>query len=119
MGYYTDHTLEMKNVTTQETFNQITEWLAERGLTGYAFEDSGTYNQDTCYGCFYPYGECKWSQHDCDMRDLAAAFPTVVFKLHGDGEDFDDVWDEYYLDGKEEHLDWIIKPRTPTKIAWY
>ena len=34
------------------------------------------------------------------MRDLSKEFPDVVFKLHGEGEDNEDIWDKYFMNGK-------------------
>jgi hypothetical protein len=42
----------------------------------------------------------KWYDREKDMRALSSQFPTVLFTLHGEGEDNDDIWTEYYLDGK-------------------
>lgn len=44
--------------------------------------------------------ECKWYEHEREMRDLSKEFPDIVFKLHGEGEDNEDVWDKYFVNGK-------------------
>lgn len=44
--------------------------------------------------------EYSWYAHDHDMLLLSKEFPTVTFKLHGRGEDYGDVWDTYYRNGK-------------------
>lgn len=45
---------------------------------------------------------CKWYDHEEDMRAMSQAIPDVVFKLHGEGEENDDIWDSYYLNGKSQ-----------------
>ena len=42
----------------------------------------------------------KWYDCDKDMRLLSYRFPDVVFELRGDGEDFEDVWAQYYKGGR-------------------
>lgn len=52
-------------------------------------------------GLYLEYGESvKWYEHDKDMRELSLEFPELTFKLHGNGEDADDVWNAYYRNGK-------------------
>ncbi len=36
------------------------------------------------------------------MIAMSLAFPHVLFKLHGEGEENDDIWDAYFLDGKSQ-----------------
>lgn len=47
-----------------------------------------------------PFDMFKWYDDDDDMLKLSQAFPGVIFKLHGQGEEFEDIWDSYYKDGK-------------------
>ena len=35
----------------------------------------------------------KWYDWEEDMKKLAKMFPTILFVLHGDGEDSDDLWE--------------------------
>jgi hypothetical protein len=44
--------------------------------------------------------DCKWYEHEEDMRRLSNMFPTVFFTLEGEGEESGDIWKEYYLGGK-------------------
>lgn len=41
-----------------------------------------------------------WYDHQKDMGRLSVAFPDVLFTLWGCGQETDDQWKEYYLDGK-------------------
>lgn len=44
--------------------------------------------------------DLKWYDHEKEMRKLSEEFPDVLFKLHGEGEDNDDIWDKYFMSGK-------------------
>lgn len=45
-------------------------------------------------------GAARW--YDCNdyMKELSKLFPETVFKLHGEGEQNDDLWDAYFKNGK-------------------
>ena len=45
-------------------------------------------------------GAAKWYDFVVDMKKFSRAFPKTVFKLHGEGEQNDDLWDAYFKDGK-------------------
>jgi hypothetical protein len=47
-------------------------------------------------------GYSKWRREDYEpkMVSLSREFPDVLFALHGDGEETDDLWYAYYLGGK-------------------
>jgi hypothetical protein len=42
----------------------------------------------------------KWYEHQEDMRKFSALHSNILFTLHGEGEENDDLWNEYYLNGK-------------------
>ena len=44
--------------------------------------------------------ESKWYEHQEEMREFSKLHPSVLFTLHGEGEENGDIWDEYYLNGK-------------------
>jgi hypothetical protein len=50
----------------------------------------------------------KWYEHFLDMKLISNAFPTVLFILSGVGEEFTDVWKEYYLGGKYHRVEAVI-----------
>lgn len=47
--------------------------------------------------------EHKWNDNEDDMRLLSKEFPDVLFKLHGEGEDNEDIWDKYFMNGKMQY----------------
>lgn len=117
MGYYTQYTLEAKNVKTPEEFDVIRNHLADLELIDYAFDD-GTYYDSEEYAIFSPWEEAKWYDHDDDMRRLSKKLPHVVFMLEGDGEDSEDRWRTYYKDGDWEVCHGHIEYSDPIKISW-
>lgn len=45
-------------------------------------------------------GAAKWYYCSVDMKEFSRAFPDVVFRLHGEGEESGDLWDAYFKNGK-------------------
>jgi hypothetical protein len=39
------------------------------------------------------------------MIDLSEMFPKVLFQVDGDGEESDDIWRTYYLNGKTQSVE--------------
>ena len=52
------------------------------------------------------------------MKELSKLFPGYVFKLNGEGEDDEDLWNKYYVNGKEQVCNAIITypPFDPEKL---
>jgi hypothetical protein len=42
----------------------------------------------------------KWYEHEEVLRNFSALNPGVLFTLHGEGEENDDIWNKYFLNGK-------------------
>lgn len=51
----------------------------------------------------------KWYDCDSDMRDFSKRYPNVLFEIIGDGENSEDHWKCYYLNGKCQREDVEIK----------
>ena len=61
----------------------------------------------------------KWYEHEADMVALSAQFPGVLFHLTGEGENNDDIWDLFALDGRiQKHKAKIIRQEAPDPKAW-
>lgn len=111
MGYYTDYTLtagvydEDANVLRPIPMGTLETLGAEIDKLQ-VFECTLDLSMDDLdYGL---YGNSKWYQYDHDMCLLSKRFPDILFCLHGEGEDRDDIWDAYYLNGKTEFHKCIV-----------
>lgn len=122
MGYYTYYTMEVRNITDEEQYNAIIEEMKKAEL--YAFEDhSGIFDESEYYEIthdahFDAYDAAKWYDNEYDMVKLSKLFPNVMFKLHGEGEERDDMWNKYFQDGKCEECLAHITYDKPFIIEW-
>ena len=122
MGYYTYYTMEARNIKTKERYDELIAEMVKMEL--YSTEDSsGVFdasNYDEIYHSagFDAYDETKWYDHTYDMVKLSKLFPEITFKLHGDGEEKEDMWNEYFHNGKSEECPARIIYETPCEIEW-
>lgn len=95
MGYYTDYDLDIsphgRDVFSNE---EIDELEREIDLLN-VFESGHTVGGYYC--------NAKWYDHDEDMMRLSGRFPDILFSLHGNGENQEDMWDAYYLNGRMQY----------------
>ena len=117
MGYYTEHTLNVRKIKDKSQYEQLYEELKKRDLIGYAF-DSGSYSENNHEATFYTYDSVKWYDHAVDMLHIAEKFPNMYFELEGSGEEFGDFWREYYHDMDIECCRGEIIFEQPKKIQW-
>lgn len=108
MGYYTDYSLHTGTDVTPERLREID--AAVRKIDGGIFDSYGSGNGD-----WYA-TEQKWYSQEPDMWELSLQFPDVRFCLHGNGEDDDDLWDEYWENGCYQHCHSEIPPYDPSKM---
>lgn len=96
MGYYTDYEMiparHDPGSLSEDTYLAI-EAFIEEGIK----VDGWPYLSEVWYGRG---NTLTWHDHRKDMVRLSAVFPDVLFTLWGDGEETDDLWKEYYLNGK-------------------
>ncbi|MEK5036244.1 hypothetical protein MKY96_32865 [Paenibacillus sp. FSL R7-0302] len=90
MGYSTNFEWSIVHNVPVEIYRTIEDYIEESDF-GYAFHDS--YN---------------WYDHEANMKDLSKAFPDVVFELHGEGEDNEDMWYKYFKNGKMQVCEAVI-----------
>ena len=55
----------------------------------------------------------KWYDHYDEMVTLSKEFPSLYFQLEGLGEDYNDMWREYFHNGEAMHSDAKIIYDTP------
>lgn len=47
--------------------------------------------------------DCRWYEHEADLREYSAKFPDLLFELRGVGEGILDAWTKYFKNGKMQH----------------
>lgn len=82
MGYYTKYKLDVI-----QGKDKSIDYVAEIG------EISG-------YGDEWENEEIKWYDHYEHMIEYSKKYPDTVFELTGYGEEQDDIWCDFYKDGK-------------------
>ncbi len=101
MGYYTDYTLSVYGTQAQkdgtvkmtdEISSIIEAQIAEEIDKMNVFTD-GNMTDSYC-------SNCKWHDHEEDMRVLSAKFPDQIFWLSGRGESEEDMWQKFFMAGK-------------------
>ena len=93
MGYYTKYDLDMEKRTAESlpSEEEVLKTLAP--IIGMDFDEENPY-----FDVFFE-EPLKWYGHDQDMKMISSLYPGVVFALTGWGEEQDDIWVNYYLDG--------------------
>lgn len=94
MGYQTSHELLVLKMDSQKLvpFNSldiIAELREFSEEANYALDNDGETNES-----------CKWYDHQKELREFSTRYPDLIFKLHGEGEESGDLWDEWYVNGK-------------------
>lgn len=115
MGYLTTYSFEARKLT-EEDRAKLKKTLAEIEYPRFEM-----YNWDNDGDALYAEtGEITWHNHTLDMCLFSAEFPTVPMRLHGEGDDRGDVWDEYYLCGQlVDRLEWeLVAPPPPPVVGW-
>lgn len=112
MGYKTFYSLNVSSAPdTGPIFDDTYKQLEDAIDAIIRFDDGSL--QDTLY-IF-----AKWYDYEKDMVALSARFPEVLFTLHGKGEDSEDLWYAYFLNGKVQHCpaQIIYDDFDPTKMV--
>lgn len=111
MGYYTFYTIDMVGNLPEDP-QKIYDFAKERDMEFTDGFSVGKYGFDTN-------DMMKWYDHETEMRKISKEFPHILFKLHGEGEEKGDIWDEYYRAGKMQHCDAeiVIPPFDESKMT--
>ena len=114
MGYLTSYSMEALHVAAQDV-EKIEAAIEELNMP------LGDFYYDSQYQVFNaePNGEWRWYGHEDDMAELSERFPGALFKLHGEGENRDDVWDKYFAGGEMiEKVYVVMFMPEPKKVKW-
>lgn len=94
MGYYTKYDLDMEKKNRWKSLPSEEEVLKILAPTiGTDFDEENPY-----FDVFFE-EPMKWYSYDRDMKMVSSLYPGIVFALTGWGEEQDDIWVNYYLDG--------------------
>lgn len=97
MGYLTDYTM-IPNKYNPESLSEG-EYLAIEVFIKSTKDEGWSYLDDVWRGEGYGF---TWYDHDAEMGKLSIAFPDILFTLWGYGQEADDLWKKYYLNGKSQ-----------------
>lgn len=116
MGYYTEYSMKVRNISKSES-ERLNDVLKEKDLIGYVFWDS-YYDASHDTVEYSSYEAQKWYDCEWDMDDISKQFPNAVFELSGEGDEYGDIWREYFKNGKHEYCRGEIVYETPKEIEW-
>jgi hypothetical protein len=109
MGYVTDYTLSIDldlNVALgleikKEREQEVLRMMLEKDPDGQGYLSSFVEkNEDTGELSASPHNSFKWYGHEEDMRSLSAKCGDILFRLEGKGEEDDDRWIKYFMNGR-------------------
>lgn len=98
MGYYTLYSITAYNYKDGQK-----EMIVEINDTRHSFDDEEQVFVDdieSIVGYLPTKDSCKWYEHTEDMLKLSKKHPSILFKLHGEGEETGDIWNKWFLNGK-------------------
>lgn len=110
MGYYTSFDLTMLPQPAKDLEIAITRDII--ALIDHISPDEVQEDEMEWFLC----DSLKWYDHEKHMVEISKKYPNIVFILHGEGEEPDDMWNEYYCAGVFERVDAEIiypKPKNP------
>ena len=110
MGYYTAYTIEIyekDDILTGRACDllEVNDDLdIELGnVLLEVSDDFSSHRKDTRFSEFIMDDVKKWYDHDDDMIEISKRYPNYVFVLEGNGEDYNDLWRTYYMNGKMQY----------------
>ena len=107
MGYYTNFELTMHPSQPQERETEIIRHIISL-MDGIDLDKVQGSEID-----WFLSDSLKWYDHEDHMIEISRRYPDVIFVLHGEGEEHDDIWNEYYSNGESERVDAIITMPRP------
>ena len=113
MGYQTSYSLKVelyangKRVEHPLAEDIIDELRVKESEAEYALDADGSANNPS-----------KWYQHEEDLKAFSVIHSVVLLTLHGEGEENEDIWNKYFLNGKCQvaKAKWSIDEFDPNKI---
>lgn len=101
MGYCTDYTLSVYgSEDTRSGKLQMSDYISPlmEQLIDEEIEKMNIFSDGNIKDSYYV--SAKWYDHEDDMRLLSSKFPDIVFWLSGHGDDYEDIWQKFFVGGK-------------------
>lgn len=117
MGYRTKYSLSVRNIKSEQRFNELVQFLKNKDIIHYAVCD-GEYFEDSNEALFACFEDVKWYDHVDQMITVAEKFPEMYFQLEGQGEETGDFWRMYFHDMDIETCLGEVVYEQPNKIDW-
>ena len=117
MEYFTKFKLSVRNVRSEERFNELVQTLKDKEIISYALCE-GTYYSNSKEALFEPFEETRWYEHTDHMISIAEKFPEMYFELEGHGEEDGDFWRMYFHDMDIETCLGEVVFEQPRSIDW-
>lgn len=95
MGYYTRYELQYQI----DESNKKNVDFKDKLITSLEDDSCSDYG-DLMQFCIDESDEIKWYNHEDDLIAFSEKFPTVLFTLHGAGEEKGDLWVKYFKNGQ-------------------
>ena len=104
MGYYTRYSL--KTFIYNDDTKKLIDVTHPFEIGEFIRRDVDDYQEDgEDMSCEYVLEEsCKWYDYNDGMIKFSEKFPNYVFLLEGEGEETDDHWYKYYMNGKVQDV---------------
>jgi len=51
---------------------------------------------------------CYWGEYDIELSNLSRKYPDIVIKLIGEDDEGEDLWHEYFKNGKSQRCNAIV-----------
>ncbi len=117
MAYMTYYSMEISE--PKPTVADAARWLAE--TVDKTPPTHPEHEQNSSFWELVLSGEedAPWYNHKEDMQALSKMWPDILFTLTGIGEEQDDQWVEYHMNGKVQRLDrpqWEPEPFDHSKL---
>lgn len=100
MGYYTNFFLSAKGYP--EPLPEEKAKLLAEDIKGATDLEYVNYHHSPVDGGYHVEADAEAKWYDCenDMYELSRRWPEVLFDLRGDGEETEDLWEQYWLNGE-------------------
>lgn len=101
MGYYTSYTLEIQDadgpLEEKQTAAIVAQLFEISEDARFALDEDGGCNQ-----------AAKWYESDIELKELSELHPDLLFIFYGQGEDNEDMWMQYFKNGKMQFAPAVI-----------